>query len=206
MTRREAHLTHDHVKAAVEMVTGALVTARSGTPDEAWAWREEVPRCGTVYMVKGPLVNGEATQETRAHDTPGKAIEDLAERRAPKPAHLCPTCSHKWRDCACHKPGELTVDDVLGVRAQASRPARREAEQGAAAEAHSEAEDRAVTAERKAILAHLQIAPLYLWHGYRIEARGETFVLWHFDGEASTCVDQGPIGDLLIAAREKGAL
>ncbi len=45
--------------------------------------------------------NAVLAEETRAHDTPGQAIADLAERRAPAP-----------------KPDELTVDDVLGVLAE----------------------------------------------------------------------------------------
>lgn len=54
MTRREYTLGDDLDRAAVELGCGAIVTSRPGTADEAWAWREEVPRCGTVYVVKGP--------------------------------------------------------------------------------------------------------------------------------------------------------
>ena len=64
-----------------------------------------------------------------------------------------------------------------------------------------------MTPDRKAILAHLQIVPLYLAWGDRIEfCRGE-FALLRFDlDDASTLVAAGTLDDCLRAAGERGAL
>lgn len=92
------------VAAAYALADGKTVIARWDTPDEAWATREDVPRCGTVYVVKGPRPTDDDEGDPRAYDTPEQAINDLAQRRAPapKPAHLCPKCDRKRRDCTCY--------------------------------------------------------------------------------------------------------
>lgn len=88
MSRPHHKLTDDRLAACNALVRGEVVV-----DGECSAWREDVPRCGTVYLVREP-----GWTETIARDTPEKAIEDLLDRRAPAP-----------------KPDELTVDDVLGV-------------------------------------------------------------------------------------------
>lgn len=93
MSRSEYVLREDLQRAAVELLTGAVVVSGQGTPEETYAWREDVPRCGTVYLVR--KTDG---HETVAWDAPEKAIVDLVRRAAEAP-----------------KPDELTVDDVLGV-------------------------------------------------------------------------------------------
>ena len=60
--------------------------------------------------------------------------------------------------------------------------------------------------DRKAILAHLRIAPLYLSNGIRIEAR-RYFQVLRFDGvKSETLADCETLDDALTLAAEVGAL
>lgn len=75
MSRPHHKLTDDRRAACDALVRGELVV-----DGEAHAWREDVPRCGTAYLVREP-----GWTETVARDTPEKAIEDLLDARAPAP-------------------------------------------------------------------------------------------------------------------------
>ena len=60
--------------------------------------------------------------------------------------------------------------------------------------------------DRKAILAHLRIAPLYLSNGIRIEAR-RYFQVLRFDGvKSETLADCKTLDDAFVLAVEAGAL
>ena len=64
-----------------------------------------------------------------------------------------------------------------------------------------------MTADRKAILAHLQIAPLYLGWGHRVEAHHAAFSLVVIDEAGPvTIVESGTLDDCLRVAGERGAL
>lgn len=64
-----------------------------------------------------------------------------------------------------------------------------------------------MTPYRQAIVAHLHVAPLYLFHGYRIEADGGGFVFLRLDADmASQEIGRGSLGDCLKWAAAEKAL